>query len=53
MIDAGLRSLTPAQLIQLRDAGVDGAFVRRVYAHGYRNFGVDELIRLRESGFQP
>jgi len=43
----------PAQLIELRNQGVDGTFVRRLSAHGYKNLGVDELVRLRMSGVAP
>jgi hypothetical protein len=53
LIDAGLRTVTPAQLIELRNQGVDGSFVRRLSAHGYRNLGVDELVRLKMSGIVP
>ncbi len=52
LLDAGLHA-TPAQLIALRVQGIDGTFVRRLAEHGYRNLTVDELVRLKVSGFQP
>jgi hypothetical protein len=33
--------------------GVDGTFVRRLAAHGYKNLDVDALVRLKASGFEP
>ncbi len=50
LVDAGMRNLTPSQLIALRVQGIDGAFVRRV-SRGSNNLSVDELIRLKVSGF--
>jgi beta-lactamase regulating signal transducer with metallopeptidase domain len=52
LLEAGLRA-TPSQLVSLRVQGVDGAFVRRLAQHGYRNLSVDELVRLKVSGFDP
>ena len=50
LVDAGMRNLTPAQLVALRVQGIDGPFVRRV-SRGHDNLSVDELIRLKVSGF--
>ena len=50
LVDAGMRNLTPSQLVALRVQGIDGTFVRRV-SRGYNNLSVDELVRLKVSGF--
>ena len=52
LLEAGLRA-TPSQLVSLRVQGVDGTFIRRLAQHGYRNLSVDELVRLKVSGFDP
>lgn len=38
-------------LIRLRDHGVSASFIERMRSHGYTKLSVDELIRLRDSGF--
>ena len=40
-----------SDLIRLRDHGVSASFIERMRSHGYTKLSVDELIRLRDSGF--
>jgi hypothetical protein len=40
-----------SDLIRLRDHGVLPSFIERMRSHGYTKLSVDELIRLRDSGF--
>ena len=50
LLDAGLRKLTPSQIVALRVQGIDGGFVHRV-TRGPNPPSVDELIRLKVTGF--
>ncbi len=43
--------VTAEDLIRLRDHGVTSTFVERLRSHGYTNLTVNDLIRLRDSGF--
>lgn len=45
-------SMTPADLIRMRDAGVSGQFLRDLN-HGDRNYSLDDAIKLHDSGVAP
>ncbi len=47
---AGLRNISPAEVVRLRDHGVDAAYIVRIRSYNARA-GVDDIIRLRDSGF--
>lgn len=40
-----------SDLVRLRDHGVSASFIERLRSHGYTKLSVDDLIRLRDSGF--
>ena len=48
---AGYRGLTPDDYQQLRIHGVDAAFVRHLNESGIKNLSVEQLLRLKRSGF--
>ncbi|MGA2742994.1 MAG: M56 family metallopeptidase [Bryobacteraceae bacterium] len=49
--DAGYHGLTADEYRQLRIHGVDAAFIRHLHETGIKNLSVQQLIRLKQSGF--
>lgn len=52
-VDDFLASLTPKQLIKLRDHDVSGAFVQQMRAAGLGELNIADLIKLHDHGVTP
>jgi hypothetical protein len=48
---AGYHGLTADEYRQLRIHGVDAAFIRHLTESGIKNLSVEQLLRLKQSGF--
>ena len=50
--DAGLEAST-SQLMDMRNHGIDPAYIRKIRASGYRKFTVSDYIELKNHGVDP
>ena len=50
MKDLGLKDLTLAQIVRLRDHGITPGFVNHARARGFNTTDPDELVRLKNGG---
>jgi len=48
--EAGYSNLTADDLVKLHDHGVDGPYIRRLYAGGLKNLSVEQLVKLHDHG---
>ncbi|MND09509.1 hypothetical protein D3C83_329000 [compost metagenome] len=47
---AGYGHVTVAELIQLRDHGVDSDYMQRIKSAGFGTLSVEQIVRLRDHG---
>jgi len=48
--EAGYTDLSADDLVKLHDHGVDGPYIRRLYAGGLKNLSVEQLVKLHDHG---